>query len=252
MADKTGISWTDKTWNPTTGCTKLSAGCDNCYASDLADKLQRQGMAKYANGFSLTLHPQTLDQPRRWRQGSIIFVNSMSDLFHRDVPDDYLVKTWDAMLAAPQHIYQVLTKRTHRMAHKIRTLGLRTPGNIWLGTSVENQSMGDSRIPALLDTPALVKFLSVEPLLEDIDVEQYLAPKAINWVIVGGESGLVHRPMDEAWARNLRDQCQRSDVAYYLKQFGGRLPSKVPPMLDGQQWHQFPDVRGLPTEARPV
>ena len=243
MADKTGISWTEKTWNPTTGCTKLSAGCNNCYASDLAESLQRRGLAKYRDAFAFRTHPDTLDQPRRWRKPAVIFVNSMSDLFHKDMPDDFLQQVWGAMLDAPQHTYQVLTKRTHRMAHKVRTLGLPVPPNIWLGTSVENQAMANSRIPALLDTPAPIKFLSAEPLLEDLDLGDWLGPDMVNWVIAGGESGNVRRPMDPDWARSLRDQCEIANIAYYLKQMGGRFPSKTPPLLDGVQHHEMPTPR---------
>ena len=237
MADKTGIEWTDATWNPVTGCTKVSEGCDHCYAETIAHRFA--GTKAYPNGFDVTLRPERLDQPLRWKRPRKVFVNSMSDLFHKDVPDDYIARVFAVMALAPQHTFQVLTKRPGRMRSLLSSedfesaVFLATEGrfegyfpwplpNVWLGTSVENQKWADVRIPQLLDTPAAVRFLSCEPLLGPISLVRDPAHpvEALDWVIVGGESGPGARPMHPEWARRLRDECFVFGVAFHFKQWG--------------------------------
>jgi protein gp37 len=246
----TSIEWTQKTWNPVTGCTKVSPGCDHCYAEGIARRFA--GSKAFPNGFDVTLHPERLDAPLRWRKPARVFVNSMSDLFHDDVPDEFIREVFDRMGAASQHTFQVLTKRHGRMRSLLRrwercaTEGCRCPDsapgcsmpadvkygtwplpNVWLGTSVEDQKRADLRIPALLDTPAAVRFLSCEPLVGPVDLCQdgWLFPDefdrpGVAWVIVGGESGPGARPMQLDWARQLVDQCRDADVACFVKQLG--------------------------------
>ena len=238
MADKTGIEWTDATWNPVTGCTKVSEGCDHCYAETIAHRFA--GTKAYPNGFDVTLRPERLDQPLRWKRPRKVFVNSMSDLFHKDVPDDYIARVFAVMALAPQHTFQVLTKRPGRMRSLLSSedfesaVFLATEGrfegyfpwplpNVWLGTSVENQKWADVRIPQLLDTPAAVRFLSCEPLLGPISLvlaHRFHPVEALDWVIVGGESGPGARPMHPEWARRLRDECFVFGVAFHFKQWG--------------------------------
>ena len=236
MAETTKIRWTESTWNPATGCTAVSPGCDNCYAKRIAEN--RRGPA-FPNGFAMTLRPHKLDEPRKWKEPRRVFVNSMSDLFHKDIPDDYLRAVWDTMLETPRHTYQVLTKRAHRMAHKVRTLGLPLPPHIWLGVSAENQAMADSRIPPLLDTWPAVAFVSAEPLLGLVDLGEYV--DRLQWVIVGGESGSGRRPMDYDWARALRDQVRGAGVAFFYKQ-GNAHVSDRDKVLDGETWDEYPDA----------
>ena len=233
--NKTKIQWTDKTWNPVTGCTQISPGCDNCYALQLAERFR--GSPAFPQGFDLQLRPKKLDAPIRLKVASKIFVNSMSDLFHRDVPDEYISRVWDTMMQADHHIYQVLTKRTHRMAHKIKSLGLPTPEHIWLGTSVENQELATSRLPALISIPAPVRFVSAEPLLGPVSLVEWLDD--LQWVIVGGESGPNRRPMNYDWARSLRDQCAMRHVPFFYKQGNASRPGQDE-ALDGQVYHEFP------------
>ena len=190
--------------------------------------------------------PNRLDEPLRWREPARIFVNSMSDLFHRDIPDDYLRQVWDVMLRADHHTYQVLTKRAHRMLHKIRTLDLPTPPHVWLGVSAENQQMADSRIPPLLELPAAVRWVSAEPLLGPLDLGEYI--DRLQWLVVGGESGPGRRPMDYRWARHLRHQCEAADVAFFYKQ-GNALRPGEDVQLDGQVYQQMPDARPTPRLA---
>ena len=242
MADNSKIAWTQSTWNPVTGCTEISPGCDNCYAKTLAEK--RRGTPAFPVGFDLQLRPHKLDDPLKWREPRMIFVNSMSDLFHRGIPDEYLMRVWDRMVRADRHTFQVLTKRAHRMEHKIRTLELPTPPHIWLGVSAENQAMADSRIPALLRIPAPVRFVSAEPLLGPLDLTRYMwlasvSPLGIHWCIVGGESGPGRRPMEYGWVRDLRDQCLLHDVAFFFKQGNGFRPGEDR-QLDGRTWDEFP------------
>lgn len=310
MADKTEISWTDATWNPVTGCTKVSEGCDHCYAETIAHRFA--GMAAYPNGFDVTLRPERLDQPLRWRRPRRIFVNSMSDLFHADVPDEYIARVFAVMAYAYWHTFQILTKRPGRMRSLLSSAefvelvdrefcsvpdwAARWPdldfapaahnwnlrrgplSNVWLGTSVENQKWADVRIPQLLATPAAVRFLSCEPLLGPIDLDVMMdvtgtssretMPSAVDWVIVGGESGPHARPMHPDWARSLRDQCTAAGIAFHFKQWGewltgpagiGLDPNRTPReadglaagrvgkraagrMLDGRTWDEYPEA----------
>ena len=218
-----------------TGCTQVSAGCDNCYAMRIAERFR--GGKAWPDGFDLTLRPHRLDEPLRWREPARVFVNSMSDLFHRDIPDDYLRQVWDVMLRADRHTYQVLTKRGHRMVHKVRTLDLSTPPHIWLGVSAENQQMADSRIPSLLELPAAVRWVSAEPLLGPIDLGRYI--DCLQWLVVGGESGPSRRPMDYQWARDLRDQCEAAGLAFFYKQ-GNALRPGEDVQLDGRVHREMP------------
>lgn len=261
MSDKTGIEWTDATWNPVTGCTKVSPGCDHCYAETVAHRFD--GTKAYPNGFQVTLRPERLDQPLRWRRPRRIFVNSMADLFHDDVPDEYIGSVFDVMARAEHHTFQILTKRHARMRSLLRkwehqgadsvARGELHPNyghaawrrhdklwctpfkwplpNVWLGVSTEDQRWADIRIPALLDTPAAVRFISAEPLLGPINLDNCDGYQAVtwepdptltylDWVITGGESGPGARPAHPQWFRSLRDQCQEAGVAYLHKQHG--------------------------------
>ena len=210
---KTGIEWTDKTWNPTTGCDKVSPGCLHCYAEALTKRFPRN----FPNGFDLTLHPERLQEPLRWRTPSRVFVNSMSDLFHDDVPIEFIQQVFAVIQSTPWHIYQILTKRPERL--QTLATNLFFPENVWLGVSVENQNYV-SRLEYLRDAPASVRFISCEPLLGAVNLNL----TGIHWVIVGGESGQKHRPMELSWAESIRDQCQSSKVAFFFKQIGGRTP----------------------------
>ena len=243
MSKNSGIAWTTHTWNPVTGCTQVSPGCDNCYALAIAERFR--GGKAWPRGFDLTLRPHRLDEPLHWRKPAYVFVNSMSDLFHKDIPDDYLRQVWDVMMRADQHTYQVLTKRAHRMVHKIRTLSLPVPAHIWLGVSAEDQRMADSRISCLLDVPASVHWVSAEPLLGPVDLGEYL--EGLDWVVVGGESGPGRRPMDYAWARSLRDQCRDAGVAFFYKQ-GNALRPGQDDELDGRIHQEMPGRQGGMTE----
>jgi protein gp37 len=214
MSEKTGISWTESTWNPTTGCNKISQGCKNCYAEIMANRLKMMGSKKYANGFDISLHPGSLNEPLRWKKPRMIFVNSMSDIFHKDIPYNFIVDIFDVMRAAHWHTFQILTKRSDRLVELNRSL--RWTNNIWMGVSIENQE-NKFRIEDLRKTGAAIRFLSIEPLLEDIG---NINLTGIDWVIVGGESGTRARPFDINWARSIRDQCKKSNVAFYMKQLG--------------------------------
>ena len=246
MAD-TRIEWATKTWNPTTGCSEVSEGCDHCYASSLASKFQHEGNPRYRNGFELTMHWDKIDQPIWIPEPSRIFVNSMSDLFHPEVTDDFLKNLWPTMLTVDRHQYLILTKRIGLAAHKITKLGLELPEHIWIGTSVETQRWADDRIPKLIEIPARVKFLSCEPLLGPVDLSQWLLPEPqIDWVIVGGESQPSARPMNLDWARHIRDQCVAAQVPLFLKQLGGfpdkRAENKA--ILDNRRWIEYPSTSG--------
>jgi protein gp37 len=246
VSTRTSIEWTESTWNPVTGCTQVSPGCDHCYAKTIAERFR--GGPAYPKGFDVTLRPHKLDQPLRWRRPRRIFVNSMSDLFHDDVPDDYIARVWGVMALAPRHTFQVLTKRHSRMRsllsdhefgnwmdHEIADLGGGVDAfrydwplpNVWLGVSTENQQWANIRIPALLDTPAAVRWISAEPLLGPIDLHtdpiEAGSPfwgSQLDWVVVGGESGHGARPMHPDWARSLRDQCTAAGVPFLFKQWG--------------------------------
>lgn len=263
MSD-TAIEWTDKVWNPTTGCDRVSAGCDHCYALTLAKRLKAMGSPKYQNdggprsgpGFAPTMHYQSLDEPLKWRKPRKVFVNSMSDLFHEDISDEFIADVWHVMAKTPQHTYQILTKRHGRMRSWSRKWHSHpewsTPlPNVWLGVSVEDQKTANLRIPALINTPAAVRFLSCEPLLGPINLyphmpmEDYREPRdteewAIHWVIAGGESGPDARPVDPEWIRSLRDQCNDVQVAFLFKQWGGRTPKAGGRELDGRMWDEYP------------
>jgi protein gp37 len=243
MADKTAIEWTEATWNPTTGCDRVSPGCDNCYALTLSKRLKAMGSPKYqldgdpttsGAGFGLTLHPTSLDVPRRWSAPRLIFVNSMSDLFHDGVPLEFVARVFDVMRDTPQHTYQVLTKRAQRLS---RVAGeLDWPTNLWMGVSVESRRYS-FRLDHLRKAPAAVRFLSAEPLLGpigDIDLD------GIHWVIAGGESGAHARQVEYEWVAQLRDRCMAAGVAFFFKQWGGRTPKAGGRELDGEVWDQLP------------
>lgn len=245
MAYNSEIEWTESTWNPVTGCTKLSPGCKHCYAEGMAKRLQAMGQENYQNGFRLTLQPRMLDLPLRWRKPQVIFVNSMSDLFHKDVPLDYVLRIFDVMRRAHWHSFQVLTKRSERLAELDPKL--KWAPNIWMGVSVESDEYR-GRIDDLRRTRALLKFLSLEPLLGPLS---NLDLRGIDWVIVGGESGYRARPMDAAWVIDLRDQCRKANVPFFFKQWGGKNKKQAGRLLDGQTWDQMPIApsRGLNDDA---
>jgi len=228
-SSKTGIEWTDKTWNPTTGCTKVSPGCRHCYAESLTKRFPKN----FPQGFDLALHPDRLEQPKKWRTPSRIFVNSMSDLFHKNVPFEYLQKVFDVMRETPWHIYQILTKRDQNLAELASHL--EWAENIWVGVSVENQKY-TSRIDALRQVPAKVRFLSCEPLLGSIRLDL----RGIDWVIVGGESGHHHRPLSPEWVREILYQTRKADVAFFFKQWGGHHSKMGGRILDEQIWDEMP------------
>ena len=294
MSDKTAIEWTDATWNPVTGCTEVSPGCDHCYAKTFAERWRGTEGHYFERGFDVQLRPDKLEQPLKWKRARRIFVNSMSDLFHDEIPDEYIADVFTVMACnylwdRPTHTFQVLTKRHARMrsllsSEKFRAsvaegVGMKSENgdrchddvyyrfwplpNVWLGVSAENQQWADIRIPALLETPAAVRFLSAEPLLGPIDLDNcggYQAvrpatpyPRALgpdpcpdltylDWVIVGGESGPGARPMCPTDAIILRDQCRDAGVAFLFKQWGGRTPKAGGRELDGRTWDQYPEL----------
>jgi protein gp37 len=263
MSTQTSIEWTESTWNPITGCTKVSPGCDHCYAETFAERFRGTPGHYFENGFDVVLRPDKLDLPLKWKRPRKIFVNSMSDLFHDAVPDEYIVRVFEVMAKAPHHTFQVLTKRHARMRALLQSDGLvqrrvrdRSPAawplpNVWVGVSAENQQWADIRIPALLDTPAAVRWISAEPLLGPINLRtgRYAMPPdgevlgttldGIDWVVAGGESGRGARPMDPDWARSLRDQCAAADVAFLFKQWGQWVTEDQSPediVLPGTSW----------------
>ena len=237
MGDKSAIEWTDATWNPVTGCTKISPGCKNCYAERLAARLQAMGNPRYRNGFAVTLHPDQLALPLKWSAPRRIFVNSMSDLFHEVVPEDFIRRVFETMEKASWHNFQILTKRASRLEELAPQLPW--PQNVWQGVSVES-SQYTWRIEHLRKVPSVIRFLSVEPLLGPIP---NLPLKGIHWVIVGGESGPYYRPMNPAWAKGVRDQCLAAGVPFFFKQWGGRTPKAGGRLLDRRQWNEMPDTR---------
>ncbi len=246
MSDRSRIEWTEATWNPVTGCDRITAGCDNCYALTLSKRLKAMGAPKYQNdgdprtsgpGFAVTTHPTALKQPYKWRSPRLVFVNSMSDLFHAKVPLSFIRDVFDVIADTPQHTYQVLTKRAvraRRLADK-----LDWPGNLWLGVSVESAEYA-GRIDELRQIPAAVRFLSCEPLLGPLDG---INLEGVSWVIAGGESGRNYRPMDVFWARSIRDACVEAEVPFFFKQWGGRTPKMLGRELDGRFWNQYPAAR---------
>ena len=235
MATNSHIEWTDATWNPVTGCTKISPGSKHCYAERMANRLQLMRQANYRNGFQLTLQPQMLELPSSWRSPRKIFVNSMSDLFHKDVPLEYIARVFDVMKCANWHQFQVLTKR----ADRLRELSARLPWpfNVWMGVSVENSDYVD-RIDDLRASGAAIKFLSLEPLLGPLPE---LSLRGIDWVIVGGESGPGARPMDEEWVIDIRNQCARAGVAFFFKQWGGVRKASTGRILEGRTYDEMPE-----------
>ena len=240
MATDSKIEWTDATWNPVTGCHKVSPGCKLCYAERLARRLKATGMFKYRNGFAVTTHPDTLEIPLRWRKPRTIFVNSMSDLFHNQITDQFIRDVFAVMERAHWHRYQVLTKRPERVAALNHLLPW--PAQIWLGVSVESTRY-THRIDLLRQTGAAVKFLSLEPLLEPLPA---LNLDGIDWVIVGGESGPGARPMQADWARDIRDQCAAAGVPFHFKQWGGVFKKRNGRELDGETWDEMPNFEKSP------
>jgi len=234
VSSSSSIEWTESTWNPLTGCTKVSPGCEHCYAERLAIRLKAMGQPNYANGFELTLHEQALELPLGWKRPRTIFVNSMSDLFHEDVPVDFIMRVFEVMRQAHWHHFQVLTKRSARLAELSPQI-LWAP-NMWMGVSVENQDY-TFRIDHLRTTGAHLKFLSLEPLLAPVPG---LNLKGIDWVIVGGESGLGARPMNPTWVTDIRDQCREAGVPFFFKQWGGVRKKKAGRVLDGRTWDEMP------------
>lgn len=246
MSSQTTIEWTNATWNPTTGCRKVSPGCDHCYAATLARRLKAMGNPRYQNdgpdgpGFGLTLHHDKLQEPLSWRKPRKVFVNSMSDLFHKDVPDSFIAQVWETMSAAPHHTFQILTKRPRRMAALVGRLHHEYGSlkNVWLGTSIELDEYV-WRADWVRRTPAAVRFLSLEPLLGPLPS---LDLSRIHWVIVGGESGFGARVMQLNWVRDLRDKCRRESVPFFLKQLGGSRGKRGgdAAVIDGDTWREFP------------
>lgn len=297
MSDGSAIEWTDATWNPVTGCTKVSPGCDNCYAETFAERFRGTPGHHFEQGFDMVLRPERLDEPLKWKKPRRVFVNSMSDLFHEAIPDEYIVEVFARMWWSPAHTFQVLTKRHGRMRSLLprveeplrqreRDLALvdhPTPltwplPNVWLGVSVEDQKWADIRVPALLDTPAAVRWLSCEPLLGPVDLTWCDGVNAlerdwtggpgggtgaphpfVDWVVVGGESGLRSRPMRLDWARGIRDACVAASVPFFFKQWGAWMPVRTPSgehwervgkkhagrELDGRTWDEYPEVAGV-------
>ena len=235
MAANSHIEWTEATWNPVTGCTKVSAGCKNCYAERFSMRLQLMGNGRYQNGFRLTLHKDVVDLPRSWRSGRMIFVNSMSDLFHRDVPLEFIQRVFQTMRECPQHVFQILTKRSERL-QKLATQ-IDWPSNVWIGVSVENAAVL-SRVDDLRIVPAAVRFLSCEPLigsLAGIDL------RGIHWVIVGGESGPHSRTMSIQWVREIFRECRKQKVPFFFKQWGGVRKDLTGRLLGGRTYDEMPE-----------
>lgn len=249
MTFGTAIEWTEVTWNPTTGCDQVTAGCDNCYALTLAKRLKAMGVDKYQTdgdprtsgpGFGVAVHESALKDPYRWRGSRLVFVNSMSDLFHARVPTEFIRRVFEVMSETPQHTYQILTKRALRLRRLADQLPW--PPNVWMGVSVENHKVF-GRVDDLRKVPAAVRFLSCEPLLGPMDG---LNLDGIGWVIAGGESGPRHRPIDPEWVRDVRDMCLVNDVPFFFKQWGGRTPKQRGRDLDGRVWDEMPRPLQLP------
>lgn len=230
------IEWTEATWNPVTGCDKISPGCKYCYAERMAGRLQLMGQPNYANGFKLTLHEHMLEKPLLWRTPRLIFVNSMSDLFHKDVPVEFILRVFDVMRRASWHKFQVLTKRSERLLELNSQINW--PLNVWMGVSIENEKYA-YRIDDLRRTDAQIKFLSLEPLLGPLS---NLDLSKIDWVIVGGESGPKTRPIDESWVIDIRDQCNYFNVPFFFKQWGGKNKKRTGRLLQGRTWDEMPET----------
>ena len=244
MASKHKIEWTEQTWNPTAGCTKISAGCKNCYAENMAIRLQAIGVKGYENGFQFSIVPDRLNEPLKRKKPTVYFVNSMSDLFHEDMPEYYLNEIFEVIKKTPQHTYQILTKRADAMFKYFQNKNI--PENIWLGVTVENKKEGLPRIDYLRQLKAIVLFLSIEPLLEDLG---QINLKNIDWVIIGGESGPKARPMEKEWVVNIKEQCKENNIAFFFKQWGTWGADKIKrnkklngKELDGKIWQEYPNI----------
>jgi len=237
MATQSSIEWTESTWNPVSGCTKVSAGCLHCYAERMARRLKAMGQARYKNGFKVTLHPEALKEPYAWKKPRVVFVNSMSDLFHKEIPADFIQRVFKTMNENPHHTFQTLTKRSERLRELAPIL--RWSENIWMGVTVEdNDNVG--RIDDLRTVPAAVRFLSMEPLLGPVPE---LELDGIDWVIVGGESGPGARPMREEWVLSVKEQCETAGVPFFFKQWGGVNKKKAGRLLSGKTWDAYPKKR---------
>jgi protein gp37 len=241
MSSQSSIEWTDATWNPVRGCTKISPGCKNCYAQVFAERFRGVPGHAYERGFDLRLVPEKLAEPLRWAAPRMIFVNSMSDLFHESVPDSYIIKVAQTMSLANWHVFQVLTKRSERMAEMLRTCLRDFAGlhHIWWGVSVENKKHGVPRISHLRSAPASVRFLSIEPLLEDVE---RINLRGISWVIVGGESGSKARTIQPEWVLSIKKQCEVAEVPFFFKQWGGKNKKQNGRELNGRTYSEFPDI----------
>jgi protein gp37 len=233
---QSNIEWTEMTWNPTTGCEKISAGCKFCYAEIMSKRLQAMGLKKYKDNFEVRIHEDALDTPYTWKNSKVVFVNSMSDLFHKDIPLEFIKKVFKVMNNNPQHVFQVLTKRADRLL-ELHT-ELKWTHNIWMGVSVENEKVID-RIDFLRNINARVKFLSLEPLLGPLP---NLNLENIDWVIVGGESGRKPRPMDADWVIDIQEQCKDKDVAFFFKQWGGKNKKAAGRLLNGRTYDEMPEI----------
>ncbi len=246
MSENSAIEWTDATWNPVTGCTKISAGCDNCYAARFSERFRGVPGHPFETGFDLTLRPERLLQPLAWKRPRMIFVNSMSDLFHKEIPRAHIAAVFDTMEKAHWHTYQVLTKRSSLLQKFVnaRYNDRTAPAHIWLGVSVENEQ-ATSRIAHLQKARTAVRFLSIEPLIAPVGE---LCLDNIHWVIVGGESGPGARPMKPEWAIDIRNQCVKAHVPFFFKQWGGRSPKTGGRLLEGKEWSQFPTKQRTPTK----
>jgi protein gp37 len=247
MSNSSSIEWTEHTWNPTTGCTKVSSGCQNCYAEVMARRLKAMGVKGYENGFTLTLQPNRLKEPLRRKKPTIYFVNSMSDLFHEEIPYEYIRGVFETIKKTPQHTFQILTKRADRMSEFLNSYDL--PQNAWIGVTVEDREYGIPRIDKLSQVNAPVRFLSVEPLLEDLGT---LNLKNIQWVIVGGESGPKARPMEPDWVKSIQQQCEKHNISFFFKQWGGwgedgkkRAKKANGRKLLGRTWDSMPRLFAL-------
>lgn len=234
MPTKSNIEWTEMTWNPVTGCTKISQGCKHCYAERMAKRLTAMGSDRYRNGFKVTLHPDLLEVPMRWKKPRTVFVNSMSDLFHEEIPEAYIARVFETMGRCPQHTFQVLTKRAERLAELAPRL--RWSPNVWMGVSVEDSRVVD-RIDSLRQVPAGVRFLSLEPLIGPLEG---LNLGGIDWVIVGGESGPRARPMKQEWVQSILRQCRTASVAFFFKQWGGVRKDMTGRKLNGTYYNEMP------------
>lgn len=238
---QSSIEWTELTWNPVTGCDKISAGCKFCYAEVMARRLKAMGVEKYANNFKLTLHEAELKTPYTWKKSRMVFVNSMSDLFHKDVPIEFIQRVFRVMKENPQHVFQILTKRADVLAYYDREGLLDWTHNIWMGVSVENNTFRN-RIDLLRETSARTKFLSCEPLIGPLN---NMNLSGIDWVIVGGESGRTPRPMKKEWVEDIQNQCEEADVSFFFKQWGGTNKKKSGNLLNGKQYLEIPEPETL-------